>query len=477
LTYDLDLKSKNWKGLSMTTLLIKNATLIVTMDENDRELSGTAIFCKDGFIDQIGPSETLPQVADSVLDLTDHIILPGLVNTHHHFYQTLTRAVPSAQNASLFNWLKTLYPIWARMNVDDIFISTQTALAELALTGCTTASDHLYLFPNGSKLDDEINAASVIGLRFHASRGSMSLGESKGGLPPDSVVDNEDSILKDSQRLIERYHDPKPGSKVQIVLAPCSPFSVTGELMRQSALLAREYNVHLHTHLAETQDEEAFCLQMFGYKPVAYMQQVNWIGEDVWFAHSVHVNHDEIDLYAHTGCGVAHCPSSNMRLASGIAPIMEMMTAGVKVGLGVDGSASNDGSHMLAEARQAMLLARLNSGLKGASLSGTNAPALMTARQALSLATRGGASVLGRTDIGSLEVGKCADMIAIDLNHLGYAGALHDPVAAVVFCSPLQVDYNIVGGKIIVDHGHLTTLEIKSHAQKHNLAAEKLING
>jgi 8-oxoguanine deaminase len=296
-------------------------------------------------------------------------------------------------------------------------------------------------------------------------------------LPPDSVVDNEDSILKDSQRLIERYHDPKPGSKVQIVLAPCSPFSVTGELMRQSALLAREYNVHLHTHLAETQDEEAFCLQMFGYKPVAYMQQVNWIGEDVWFAHSVHVNHDEIDLYAHTGCGVAHCPSSNMRLASGIAPIMEMMTAGVKVGLGVDGSASNDGSHMLAEARQAMLLARLNSGLKGASLSGTNAPALMTARQALSLATRGGASVLGRTDIGSLEVGKCADMIAIDLNHLGYAGALHDPVAAVVFCSPLQVDYNIVGGKIIVDHGHLTTLEIKSHAQKHNLAAEKLING
>lgn len=461
----------------MTTLLIKNASVIVTMDGHDRELTGSAIFCKDSFIDQIGPSDTLPQVADMVLDLTDHIILPGLVNTHHHFYQTLTRAVPAAQNVNLFNWLKTLYPIWARMNADDIFISTQTALAELALTGCTTASDHLYLFPNDSKLDDEINAASVIGLRLHASRGSMSLGESKGGLPPDSVVDDEDGILKDSQRLIERYHDPKPGSKVQIVLAPCSPFSVTGELMRQSALLAREYNVHLHTHLAETQDEEAFCLQMFGYKPVAYMQQVNWIGDDVWFAHSVHVNHDEIDLYAHTGCGVAHCPSSNMRLASGIAPIMDMINAGVKVGLGVDGSASNDGSHMLGEARLAMLLARLNSGLKGASLSGIGAPALMNARQALSLATRGGAAVLGRSDIGSLEIGKCADMIAIDLNRLEYAGAHHDPVAAVVFCSPLQVDYNIVGGEIIVDHGHLTTIDIKSHVKKHNLAAKKLIYG
>jgi len=461
----------------MTTLLLKNASLIVTMDGQDRELIGATVFCRNGFIDQIGPAETLPQEADTILDLTDHIILPGLINTHHHFYQTLTRAVPAAQNANLFNWLKTLYPIWARMNADDIFTSTQTALAELALSGCTTASDHLYLFPNGSSLDDEINAASQIGVRLHASRGSMSLGESKGGLPPDSVVDSEENILKDSQRLIERYHDPRKGSKVQIVLAPCSPFSVSGELMRQSALLAREYNVHLHTHLAETQDEEAFCLQMFGYKPVAYMQQVNWIGDDVWFAHSVHVNQEEINLYAHTGCGVAHCPSSNMRLASGIAPIMEMITAGIKVGLGVDGSASNDGSHMLAEARQAMLLARLNSGLQGASLSGTDAPALMTARQALSLATRGGAAVLGRTDLGSLEGGKCADMIAIDLNRLEYTGALHDPVAAVVFCSPLQVDYNIIGGEIIVDKGHLTTLDLQAHTKKHNLAAKKLING
>ena len=461
----------------MTTLLIKNANVIATMDAEDRELKDSAIFCRDGFIEQMGPTDTLPHTADTVLDLQDHLILPGLINTHHHFYQTLTRAIPAAQNVNLFNWLKTLYPIWARMNSEDIFVSTQTALSELALSGCTTSSDHLYLFPNGSRLDDEIDAAASMGLRFHAARGSMSLGESKGGLPPDSVVDDEESILKDSQRLIERYHDPKPGSKVQILLAPCSPFSVTSELMRQSALLAREYSVHLHTHLAETQDEEAFCLQMFGYKPVAYMQQVNWIGNDVWFAHSVHVNQEEIDLYAHTGCGVAHCTSSNMRLASGIAPIMDMMKAGVKVGLGVDGSASNDGSHMLGETRLTMLLARLNSGLHGASLSGTSAPGLMTARQALSLATRGGAAVLGRTDIGSLEVGKCADMIAIDLNRLEYTGALHDPVAAVVFCYPIQVDYNIIGGEIIVNKGHLTTLDLQAHAKKHNLAAKKLING
>lgn len=459
----------------MSTLLIKNATVIVTMDESDLELHDAGIFCRDGFIERIGDISTLKEKADTELDLKDHIILPGLINTHHHFYQTLTRAVPAAQNANLFNWLKTLYPIWARMTPDDIRISTQTALAELALSGCTTASDHLYLFPNGSKLDDEIQAASEIGLRLHASRGSMSLGESKGGLPPDSVVDDEETILKDSQRLIERYHDPKPGSKVQIVLAPCSPFSVTGDLMRQSALLAREYGIHLHTHLAETQDEEAFCVQMFGYKPVAYMQSVDWIGEDVWFAHSVHVNKDEIALYAKEKCGVCHCPSSNMRLASGIAPILDMMAAGVKVGLGVDGSASNDSSHMLAETRQAMLLARLGSGLKGASLSGTDAPPLMTAHQALSLATKGGASVLGRDDIGSLEVGKCADFIAIDLNRLDYCGALHDPVAATVFCTPLKVDYNIIGGEIIVKKGEIQTLDIKAHTIKHNMTAKKLV--
>jgi len=461
----------------MSTLLIKNAAIIVTMDGQDRELIDSGIFCRDGFIEKIGSSQDLPNTADTVIDLKGHIVLPGLINTHHHFYQTLTRAVPAAQDANLFHWLKTLYPIWARLQPEDIFISTQTALAELALSGCTTASDHLYLFPNGSKLDDEIEAASTVGLRLHASRGSMSLGESKGGLPPDSVVDDEETILRDSQRLIERYHDPKPGSKVQIVLAPCSPFSVTSELMRQSALLAREYHVHLHTHLAETEDEEAFCLQMFGYKPVAYMQSVDWIGDDVWFAHSVHVNQDEIDLYAHTGCGVAHCPGSNMRLASGIAPILKMMSAGVKVGLGIDGSASNDSSHLLAEARLAMLLSRVGSGLHGASLSGQDAPPIMTARQVLSLATRGGASVLGRTDIGSLEVGKCADFIAINLNRLDYAGALHDPVAATIFCNSVNVDLNVVGGQIIVQNGHFLPFDLSDHVQKHNQAAKRLLEG
>ena len=459
----------------MTTLLVKNAEMIVTMDDAGRELRGAAIFCRDGFIEQIGPVEALPQDADEVLDLAGHIVFPGMVNTHHHFYQTLTRAVPGTQDANLFNWLKTLYPIWARMTPEDVFISTQTALAELALTGCTTSSDHLYLFPNGARLDDEIEGARIVGLRLHAARGSMSLGESEGGLPPDSVTDSEENILKDSLRVIQRYHNPEPGSKLQIVLAPCSPFSVTGELMRQSAQLAREYHVHLHTHLAETEDEDDFCLQKFGQKPVAYMQSVDWIGNDVWFAHSVWVNDAEVDLYAQHGCGVAHCPSSNMRLASGIAPVMKMLARGVKLGLGVDGSASNDGSHMLNEARQAMLLARLHSGIKGASRSAQDAPPLMTARQALRVATRGGASVLGRTDIGSLEVGKCADFFAIDLNKVDYAGALEDPVAAVVFCAPVKANWTVVGGEVIVGDGQLRTLDLPTHVERHNKASRRLI--
>ncbi len=461
----------------MATLLIKNIEVLVTMDDQRRELKNAALFVKDGFIQAIGEEEDLPDLADEVLDLSGHIVFPGLVNTHHHFYQTLTRAVPKAQDANLFNWLVTHYPIWARLTPEDIRISTQTALTELALSGCTTASDHLYLFPNGSKLDDEIEAATEVGLRLHASRGSMSLGESQGGLPPDSVVDTEAHILKDSQRLIETYHDPNPGSMVQIVLAPCSPFSVTTELMRQSADLAREYGVQLHTHLAETQDEEDFCIEMFGHRPVAYMQEVNWIGNDVWFAHSVHVNHNEIQLYADTGCGVAHCPGSNMRLGSGIAPILEMLSMGVDVGIGVDGSASNDSSHLLGEARLAMLLSRVGAGMRGASRSGEEAPPLMSARQALEMATRGGARVLGRDDIGSLEVGKCADLFAIDLNRLDYAGGLHDPVAAALFCTPQKVDFNIVGGKIIIKNGQMVNLDVDQLIQKHNQAAERLVNG
>ena len=461
----------------MPTLLVKNAQLLVTMDEKRREIAGGGLYIENGFIKQVGKLEELPARADEILDLKHHIVLPGLINTHHHFYQTLTRAVPAAQDANLFNWLKTLYPIWARMTASDIFISTQTALAELALSGCTTASDHLYLFPNGSRLDDEIEAASIVGLRLHASRGSMSLGESQGGLPPDSVVDSIDNILADSQRLIERYHDSKPGAMIQIVLAPCSPFSVTTEVMRQSAILARQYGVHLHTHLAETQDEEAFCVQQFGHKPVAYMQSLDWVGEDVWFAHSVYVNEEEIRLFSKTGSGVAHCPTSNMRLASGIAPIREYLKHKVKVGLGVDGSASNDGSHMLAEVRQAMLVARVRAGLEGASLSGSAEHWIMTARQALELGTRGGAAVLGRNDIGSLEVGKCADFIAIDLDQIDYAGALHDPVSAIVFCSPQKVSYNVVHGRVIVKEGHLTTIDLPKQIEKHNQASQRLVSG
>ncbi len=461
--------------MKKNTLLIKNAALLVTMDGHRREINDGGLYIVDGIIIQVGKTQDLPQTADEIIDLNGHIVLPGLINTHHHFYQTLTRVIPGAQDANLFNWLKTLYPIWAKMTPDDIYLSTKTALAELALSGCTTASDHLYLFPNGSKLDDEISAANEMGMRIHASRGSMSLGESKGGLPPDSVVDSEEDILKDSQRLIEQFHQDQPGAMVRIVLAPCSPFSVTGDLMRESAKLARQYGVQLHTHLAETQDEEAFCLEKFGYRPLGYMQSLDWVGNDVWFAHSVHINSDEIRIYAHEGCGVAHCPSSNMRLASGIAPISEYMAAGVKVGLGVDGSASNDGSHMLAEARQAMLLARLQAGLKGASLSGNDSPKLMTARESIALATVGGASVLGRSDLGSLEPGKCADFIAIDLNRLDYTGALVDPLAALVFCHPQRVDWNFVHGKAIVKNGQLTTLDLGLHIQQHNSAAKRLL--
>ncbi len=459
----------------MTTLLVKNASLLVTMDEQRREIRGGGLFIRNGFIESVGETSSLPAEADEVIDLAGHVVLPGLINTHHHFYQTLTRAVPPAQNANLFNWLKTLYPVWAGMTPEDIYISTQVALIELAFSGCTTASDHLYLFPNGSRLDDEIAGAKEVGLRLHASRGSMSLGESQGGLPPDRVVQPEELILEDSVRLIEQYHDPAPGSMLQIVLAPCSPFSVTPDLMRRSAQLARQYGVQLHTHLAETQDEEQFCQQKFGYRPAAYMEHLEWVGDDVWFAHSIYINQQEIDLFAHTGCGVAHCPTSNMRLASGIAPIWEFLRAGVKVGIGVDGSASNDGSNMLGEARQAMLLARLRAGIEGASLTGNSSPPIMSARTALELATRGGAAVLGRKDIGALATGMSADFISFDLNRLGYAGAVGDEVAALLFCAPQSVDTNVVQGRFIIRSGSLQTVSLSPLIHRHNQSARRLL--
>ncbi len=449
----------------MTTTLIHHTKTIVTMDADRREIADGGILVRDNVIEQVGPMRELPVQADQIIDLSNHIVLPGLVNTHHHLYQTLTRAVPAAQDANLFQWLTTLYPIWANLTAESVYVSALVGMAELMLSGCTTSSDHLYLYPNDATLDDEIRAAKEIGLRFHAARGSMSLGESKGGLPPDRVVEDEAAILKDCQRLIEAYHDPHPHAMLRIVLAPCSPFSVTATLMRETVTLAQQYGVTLHTHLAETLDEQQFCLEKFGKRPVDYMEELGWIGPNVWHAHCVHISEAEIELFGRTGTGVAHCPSSNMRLASGIAPIQSMRAHGVPVGLGVDGSASNDGSHLLGEARQAMLLQRVGGD-----------PAGLTARQALELATLGGASVLHRDDIGSIEPGKAADLVAINLNRLGYAGALHDPVAAAIFCTPTNVDWSMINGRVVVQDGHLTTIEIGPIIERHNRIARAMIN-
>lgn len=448
----------------MPTLLLQHADVLVTMDASRREIRDGALFVRDHVIEQVGTTSELPATADRVIDARGMIVLPGLVNTHHHLYQTLTRALPTAQNADLFHWLQTLYPLWAELTPEAVYTSALVGLAELVLSGCTTAADHLYLFPNGSRLDDEIYAARAIGIRFHPTRGSMSLGESQGGLPPDRVCDSEDVILRDSRRVIETFHDAAPYSMCRVALAPCSPFSVTQDLMRESARLARAYGVRLHTHLAETRDEEAFCLQKFGKRPVDYAEHLEWLGDDVWFAHCVWVNDAEIARYAQHGVGVAHCPSSNMRLASGIAPIVKMLNAGVKVGLGVDGSASNDSSHLLAEARQAMLLQRV----------GNDARAL-TARQALELGTLGGARVLGRDDIGSLEPGKAADFIGIKLERVEFAGAWHDPVAALVFCTPPRVDWSVINGRVIVQEGQLKTVDLAPVLAQHNRIAKEMV--
>ncbi len=454
----------------MGSLLVKNAHLLATMDPDRREISNGGLYAVDGFIDMVGPTDELPADADEVLDARDHLVLPGLVNTHHHFYQTLTRAVPAAQDAGLFDWLVKLYPIWAGLTPDAVRISTQVALAELALSGATTAADHLYIFPNGIHLDDEIEAATNIGLRLTALRGSMSLGESLGGLPPDSVVEEEDAILADSARVVAGFHDPDPGSMVQIALAPCSPFSVSAGLMKRTADLARDLGIRLHTHLAETEDEEDYTLETHGVRPVEWVEQLGWAGSDVWFAHCVHIHKGEIYRMAADGTGVAHCPTSNMRLASGIAPLAGLLAAGVPVGLGVDGSASNDGNHMLGEARQAMLLARL-------AAAGDEDAALLGARSALEVATVGGARVLGRNDIGSLEPGKCADFIALALDRIEYAGALHDPLAAVLFASPTPVAHNYVGGRPVVSGGELVTADLPAIIEEHNAAADRLVNG
>ena len=462
----------------MSTMLVKNASTLITMDDQRREIPGGGLYIRDNIIEQVGKTADLPTTADTVLDMTGHIVLPGLINTHHHLYQTLTRVI--AQEADLFTWLKTLYPIWARLNDEAVYVSTLTGLAELALSGCTTSSDHLYIFPNDCTLDSQIRAAQEIGVRFHAARGSMSLGESQGGLPPDSVTEDESFILRDSQRLIETYHDPNPQAMIRVVLAPCSPFSVTPDLMRESADLAREYGVRLHTHLAETLEEETFCLETFGHRPVAFVESLGWTGDDVWHAHCIHMSDSEIDLFGRTGTGVAHCPASNMRLASGIARLIDWREKNVRVGLGVDGSASNDSSHLLAEARLAMLLQRIApdrylSEKPGGRHGFAGDAASMSARQALELATLGSASVLGRDDIGLLAVGKSADLIAYNTNQLAYTGTLHDPVAALVFCRPQNVDWSVINGRVIVENGRLTTLELEPHTRRHNEISQAMI--
>lgn len=451
----------------MTTLLIRNARLLVTMDDDRREIANGGVFVRDNAIEAVGPSDELPTTADEVIDASDQVVIPGLVNTHHHMYQSLTRAIRPAQDRELFGWLQTLYPIWAGLTPEMTRVSTQTAMAELLLSGATTSSDHLYIYPNGTRLDDSIEAAAEIGMRFHAARGSMSVGQSQGGLPPDRVVEREDAILKDTQRLIERWHNPGRFAMQRIVVAPCSPFSVSRELMRDSALLARQHGVSLHTHLAENDNDIAYTREKFNCTPAEYAEQLGWLGRDVWCAHCVKLDDAGIRLFARSGTGVAHCPCSNMRLASGIAPIRAMRDAGVPVGIGVDGSASNDSGHMLAEVRQALLLQRVARGAE-------KGPSAMSAREALEIATRGGAQVLNRDDIGQLAPGMAADIVTVPLDEIGMAGGLHDPLAALLFCHVPRVKHSIVNGRVVVRDGRLATVDLPRLIERHNRLARDL---
>ena len=466
----------------MTTRLVKNAEKLVTMDATRREIKNGALLVEDNRIEWVGPTPDFEAWAmanrpdlvqtdcDQVIDAKGCVVLPGLVNCHHHLYQTLTRTIGTGSGKILFDWLKFLYPIWAELTPEGVYTSAQVGLVELVLSGCTTVADHLYLYPNGSKIDDEIRAAQEVGVRFHPTRGSMSLGQSQGGLPPDRVCDTEPNIIKDSIRAIESFHDPNPFSMLRIGLAPCSPFSVTENLMRESAEIARQYPlVNLHTHLAETKDEDRFCLEMFGRRPIDYAESVGWAGEDVWFAHMVHPNPAEIDWLARTRSGVCHCPSSNMILASGIAPIRAMVDQGVRVGLGVDGSASNDGNHMLGEARQAMLLQRV--GWPGFESRADR----FTAREALELATLGGAAILRRDDIGVLEAGQAADLVAFRVDDLAHAGSLADPVAGLVACTPTQVWLSIINGRVIVADGQFLPFELPPVIERHNQLSQSML--
>ncbi len=454
----------------MATLLLRHATLLATFDDTDRCFEDGALLARDGVIEAVGPTEALPNDADQTIDANGMIVLPGLVCTHHHFFQTLTRNVPAGQNAELFDWLVTHYPIWARLDAEAIRVSTAVAIAELMLSGCTTAADHCYLWPNGACIDDEIRVARDLGFRLHTSRGSMSIGRSRGGLPPDDVIEDEGAIIADCERAVNQYHDPERFAMTRVVLSPCSLFSVSPELMRESAALARRKGVMLHTHLCETIDEERYCLERFRQRPVGFAESLGWSGADVWFSHAIHMRREEIERLGSTRTGVAHCPTSNMRLGSGVAPIQAQRASGMRVGLGVDGSASNDGSHMLDEARHAMLLQRA-----ARSVIPDQGP-MLSAQEALCLATRGGAAVLDRDDIGALAPNKAADFIGIRLDTLETAGgAVHDPLAALLFCRIPRVDLTVIAGRVKVRDGALVGLDAPSLVAKHNALARRLV--
>ncbi|MDO6457487.1 8-oxoguanine deaminase [Celeribacter halophilus] len=440
--------------------LIRNADVILTMDDDRQEIKGGDILVRDGVITAVG--QGLYDDDAQIVDAQGCLVTPGLVNTHHHLYQTLTRAVPGAQDALLFGWLKTLYPIWAGFGPEHMRISALVGLAELALSGCSTTSDHLYLYPNGARLDDTVEAAQAIGMRLHATRGSMSIGESAGGLPPDSLVEREEDILNDCIRVIDTFHDPNPGAMIRVGVAPCSPFSVSRELMRDSAILARDKGVMMHTHLAENDEDIAYSLEKFGMRPGQYAEELGWTGPDVWHAHCVKLDVDEVALFARTGTGVAHCPCSNCRLGSGIAPVRGMRDAGVHVGLGVDGSASNDTGNLIVEARTAMLLQRVSLGADK-----------MSPREMLEIATRGGAEVLGRDDIGRLEVGKRADIALWDMSDIEAAGSW-DP-AALLLAGPTRVRDLFIEGRHVVADSRVTTIDMGMTIETQTRLAKALI--
>ncbi|RAO98529.1 hydroxydechloroatrazine ethylaminohydrolase [Petrotoga sp. 9PW.55.5.1] len=453
----------------MSNILIKNVKSIVTMNENREILEGYSILIKGNKIEKIGKDiDISDEKLDEIIDGSNCYVYPGLINTHHHFYQTLTRNIPQAQNVELFDWLKFLYPIWAKVSPKAVYYSTLVAAGELLKTGCTTSVDHFYVFPKDQPpdlLDNEFNAAKDIGIRLHASRGSMSLSEKDGGLPPDSVVQTEREILEDSQRVIEKFHDPTVYSMNRVILAPCSPFSVTKELLEESIKLARQYNVSSHTHLAETKDEEQFCLDKFGMRPLEYMESLGWTGPDVWYAHGVHFTEKEIDKLASTKTGVAHCPVSNQKLASGAAKIPYMLKKGLRLGLAVDGSASNDSSNMILEMKIGFLMNRLIHGIKS-----------ITAEDILHIATVGGSQLINQPELGSLEEGKAADLFLVNTNRLGYAGGLYDPISLLINTGDSQiVDITIVNGEIVVKQGQLVNVDERKIIEEANKISKAMV--